>query len=554
MRKNKRKNKILFLTLILLGVTIGFAALATTLKIDGIANILKPTWKVYWANPQVTTGSATSNVPEITAGDGESERTKVVWTTTLALPGDFYEFTIDAVNTGSVDAMVTGIFPSVSDGNGVTALPDYIDYSVTYDDGTEVEVSHVLAANSTQKYKIRVSYDMQKMTSADIEAMPQGGLSYTFSYQVTYGLLTDQATKPNLRLGEYFVMCPDKAEATTTTPGFSGSTPTSDQCLWRVINLNPDGTVDAVSHYTSTNEITIAGEDGYTYYVAGLQDIASCYAKRGYTVKTRMMGYDGQTPVIDDTYHYNGATFTPPSTTSTPSPQSGEGQEYENGLLGDTLYLRDYQLVLNVYGYQATVGAKNKNNITSYLLASRSYRYINDNNYNFGGYQIINSNYSPLSTITPRRLDIAYTSVYWRDYNSVGFIRPIITIRSGLHKESGKGSESNPYILNSRDGWFLANNKEPMENQKFEYWENGSKIMSGWRNLNDFSGNPNTYYFEDGYSYHGWLELDGKKYYLSTFDDDGNGYLDGRRFNGETREIDGVSYTFDANGVCTNCD
>ena len=35
---------------------------------------------------------------------------------------------------------------------------------------------------------------------------------------------------------------------------------------------------------------------------------------------------------------------------------------------------------------------------------------------------------------------------------------------------------------------------------------------------------------------------------------DDNGIIDGRRITNETREIDGVNYTFDENGVCTNCE
>ena len=93
----------------------------------------------------------------------------------------------------------------------------------------------------------------------------------------------------------------------------------------------------------------------------------------------------------------------------------------------------------------------------------------------------------------------------------------------------------------------------PIESQQWLYLENGKKISNGWHQLNDTHGDPNMYYFENGYSYHGWLEIDNNKYYLSTFDDDDNGIVDGRRLNNETREIDGVNYTFDQNGVCTNC-
>ncbi len=560
MRKNKRKNKILLLTIILLGVTIGFAALATTLKINGITSVLKPTWQIYWANPVVAEGSVSNTLPEIGEDDKEAENTKATWSATLALPGDYYEFTIDAVNTGSVDAMITNIESVVYDTNDIpVSLPDYVVYTVTYDDGTEVALNNFLAANSSQKYKVRVYYDFNKMTADDINNMPAGGLTYKFSYQVTYSVVTDEVAKPTLRVGEYFYLCPDDAIATTSYDGFSGATPTKDQCLWRVINVNADGSAEAVSHYVSTNNFTIGGIEGYGNYIAGLNDISSHYAKTGYTIKTRHMGYDGQSEEIKDYYIFSGALKTPVQTSSTPTPETGVGEEYEGGALGDTLYLRDYILISDIYDTGKQLNAKTINGDNrSYWLASRYYYYAYSTNFNFGG-RYVNSAGNRISydggTGNSNGGFRGFWYSGWYNYNRLSFaVRPVITLRAGLTKISGKGSESNPYYLSNKSGWVLTNSITPMSDQKSEYWENGTKIMNGWRyDLTDRSGRPNTYYFKDGYCYKGWLELDGKKYYLSTFDDDGNGYMDNRRFNGETREIDGVSYTFDENGVCTNC-
>ena len=509
----------------------------------------------------MTAGSVSTTPPEIGEDQGESENTKATWSATLALPGDFYEFTIDAMNTGSVDAMITNIESVVYDVNDVPiGLPDYVVYTVTYDDGTEVALNNYLAANSSQKYRVRVYYDFNKMTADDINNMPADGLTYKFNYQVTYSVVTDEVAKPTFRVGEYFYMCPDKTIARTNYAGFSGETPTSDQCLWRVINVNGDGSADAVSHYVSTNDITIAGTEGYRNLIAGLNDLASCYSKTGYTIKTRHMGYDGQTEVIKDTYMFNGATSSISRTESIPSPTTGEGMEYEDGVFGDTLYLRDYTLVKNAYNGNLSATDKAAGSIGYYWIASRYFQYIKGaySNWYFSG-RAIGSNgvlYGGTNSV------VALNTLLRNFYSNGGWtsgtaqlkqIRPIITIRSGLSKISGQGSFEDPYYISNKTGWVLTNSKTPMSDQKWEYWENKQKVMSGWKDLTDLSGNPNTYYFKDGYSYHGWLELDGKKYYLSTFDDDGNGYLDGRRFNSETREIDGVSYTFDENGVCTNC-
>ncbi len=137
-------------------------------------------------------------------------------------------------------------------------------------------------------------------------------------------------------------------------------------------------------------------------------------------------------------------------------------------------------------------------------------------------------------------------------YNQEG-LRPSITLKEGTEYMSGTGTTGDPYIVKV-EGWSLQSSMFPIESQQWLYLENGKKISNGWHQLNDTHGNPNMYYFENGYSHHGWLELDNNKYYLSTFDDDDNGIIDGRRLTNETREIDGVNYTFAENGVCTNCE
>ena len=198
MKNRKRKNTIMLLLILVLGITIGFAALATTLKINGTANITKNTWNIYWANPVVTTGSVTTTAPTLSAESEKTANTIATWTTSLNLPGDFYEFTIDAVNEGTIDAMITNVIQTVTDGNDeATTLPDYISYKVTYLNGS-VPVKYQLlkkangATPTIQKYKVRVEF-LDTITPAQMDAIPQGGLTYKFSYQVTYGQSTDIA-------------------------------------------------------------------------------------------------------------------------------------------------------------------------------------------------------------------------------------------------------------------------------------------------------------------------------------------------------------------------
>ena len=195
MRKNK-KNRYLTLLLILLAVSIGYAALSTTLKIIGTTNISKQSWSVYWDEESIaiTQDSKGNTEPDVVNGDDGSSNTKVTWEVTLDLPGDFYEFTIDAANAGTVDAMITGITPTVP-----SNLPSYISYSVTYADDEIPAQYHLLEKKkgdnpTREKYKIRVEY-LDTVTPDDLDEIDDEGDTYQFSYQVTYGQADEHAIK-----------------------------------------------------------------------------------------------------------------------------------------------------------------------------------------------------------------------------------------------------------------------------------------------------------------------------------------------------------------------
>lgn len=198
MRRNKKRDKIFLLLILLLGITVGFAALATTLKINGNATITKNTWSVYWepTSVAVTQGSKGSTTPTVTNGTDGSINTKVTWSVNFELPGDFYEFTVDAANAGTLDAMINLITETTPQG-----LPNYISYSVKYDDGTTPRQYHILPKGTksgntitptTEKYKVRIEF-LDTITPTQMNAIPEDGLSYDFEYEVKYGQADEHA-------------------------------------------------------------------------------------------------------------------------------------------------------------------------------------------------------------------------------------------------------------------------------------------------------------------------------------------------------------------------
>ena len=100
--------KIMYMTLSILLVsiftlTIVYAALSSTLNISGNAEISAASWNIYLDNVKVKSGSVSANTSEISGSLSVSFNVK------LDEPGDFYQFTVDVVNDGSIDAMIDSV-------------------------------------------------------------------------------------------------------------------------------------------------------------------------------------------------------------------------------------------------------------------------------------------------------------------------------------------------------------------------------------------------------------------------------------------------------------
>ena len=243
--KNKVKNKILLLFVILLGITIGFAGLATTLKITGSTNIGKNTWNIYWDNVANEDGVTPSTHPQITADANNVPKSLLTWTVTLDKPGDFYEFEVDAVNAGTLDAEIIGIESKygnssiISTVNGALVVadpnpvPSYIKYSIKYANGNEVSLGDRLpkatvsgnTSTPTRKtYKIRVEYDRNVITNAILNGMAEPE-THTFTYNVSYGQASP-AVPEDFETDEWDVIAsagPIAAEQPTVTNGKCGA-------------------------------------------------------------------------------------------------------------------------------------------------------------------------------------------------------------------------------------------------------------------------------------------------------------------------------------------
>ena len=183
--KSKKKLNYMILIIMILIISIGYAILSTNLNIVGAGTINNPTWNIHWENVQVETGSVSASTPTI-----DTAKTTVNYSVTLTIPGDYYEFTVDAVNAGTIDGMISVISNKLN-GTEITTLPNYLEYKVTYDDGVEIAPNHLLSANSSEKYKVHVGYK-KDISATDIPSAAQT-LNLTFS--VTYVQSDENATE-----------------------------------------------------------------------------------------------------------------------------------------------------------------------------------------------------------------------------------------------------------------------------------------------------------------------------------------------------------------------
>ena len=170
--------------LVLIGLGLGYASLQTNLNITGTTILKDNRWDIHLENVQVKQGSVTASTPVI-----NTNKDTVTYSATLEEPGDFYEFTVDAKNDGSIDGMISNISSKLN-GVEITTLPTALSYSLTYDDGIEIDTNHLLEANDKVTYKIKVAY----RTDITAQDLPSTETSLNFSFTITYVQADNSAT------------------------------------------------------------------------------------------------------------------------------------------------------------------------------------------------------------------------------------------------------------------------------------------------------------------------------------------------------------------------
>ena len=170
--------KVLYLVLsivciLIFTLTIAYAALNTVLKITGNAEVVASSWDIRLENAVVKNGSVNSNVPTI------SNNTTASFSATLTNPGDYYAFTIDIVNKGSIDAMVDSVekLPSLT-----SEQAKYLNYIIEYENGENISTRQLVKSNSFVRLKVKIEY-RKDLVASDL---PNTNDSLNLSFSVKF--------------------------------------------------------------------------------------------------------------------------------------------------------------------------------------------------------------------------------------------------------------------------------------------------------------------------------------------------------------------------------
>ena len=203
MRKHKKNSKLFILVLLILGISIGYAFISSTLSITGIAGINKNTWDIHW-NENSIEELANSVEANTSAHVSDEEKKIVSFDADLELPGDFYGFTVDAKNYGTIDGQVKQVTlkfidPVTKEEIEPENLPDYLTYTFTHGDDTEILENETIDVGQSIKYKFKLEFNENATSIPDndtplpeptIEIVPiQKAKTYTITFNPNGGVV-----------------------------------------------------------------------------------------------------------------------------------------------------------------------------------------------------------------------------------------------------------------------------------------------------------------------------------------------------------------------------
>ena len=152
MKRNNKKNMLLsFVILLALIIGIGYAYLTSNLSISGQTEIADNTWNIHFENLNIKEGSIE---PVTAATINSSDNTKITYSVKLNKPKDYYEFTVDIKNDGTLPGKI-----SLYETTGInTSTQSYLEHSVTYTNNKPIQIGDILDPGDKDTIRVKLRY------------------------------------------------------------------------------------------------------------------------------------------------------------------------------------------------------------------------------------------------------------------------------------------------------------------------------------------------------------------------------------------------------------
>ena len=188
MEKERRTKALVVIVLLIVvaGLTVAFAALSTTLNINGTAYLDAAKWGIKFENLSSPTKIGSANV----TGTAKIEETKAAEITGmnvgLSIPGDKVVYTVDLVNKGTINAKIDNIEKTVL----TQEQQRYLTFKVTDPNGYEIKQGDILEKGETKKITITIEF-IKDLTKEDL---PKQTSTISLSYKLNFVQTDEKVT------------------------------------------------------------------------------------------------------------------------------------------------------------------------------------------------------------------------------------------------------------------------------------------------------------------------------------------------------------------------
>ena len=189
--EKQRTTKVVALSALIVAIvsiTVAFAAMSTTLTINGTAVMQTANWEVRFVPATLT--SSTTGAATVTTAPTLTDTTLGTFAVVLTRPGDSIVYTFDVTNAGTINARIGSIFQNgieliggvngtpictglaldpVDAANDAALVCGNLTYTLTYTAGGTVSQNDTLTAGQTRNLTLRIAYTGTTLPTDDVQ-------------------------------------------------------------------------------------------------------------------------------------------------------------------------------------------------------------------------------------------------------------------------------------------------------------------------------------------------------------------------------------------------